>query len=300
MTNPPPFSSAIQCTAVTKSYKQTHVLRGLDLSIPSGSVVGLLGKNAAGKTTLLKAILGLIRPNEGFITTLGHDAWDLPPEVKARIGYVPQLINLYPWMKVRHIIDYTASFYPRWDRALINRLIGEWELPESAVIGPLSAGQLQKLAILLAIGHQPDLLVLDEPAAALDPSARRAFLAMLLEIVGDAGGSRTILFSTHITADLERIADRVVMLKDGQAVYHDSLDSLKDNVKRLRITAAATLPSSLNISNTLSEQIVGTNARITVSHLSPDLLTRLAADLHATIEVDDLNLDEIFLEFHHA
>ncbi|MCL2646343.1 MAG: ABC transporter ATP-binding protein [Phycisphaerales bacterium] len=294
-------SPVIDCIAVNKSYKQNHVLRDLDLSIPPGSVVGLLGKNAAGKTTLLKAILGLIRPNSGSITTLDHDAWNLPPDAKARLGYVPQLITLYPWMKVRHMIDYTASFYPRWDRPLIDRLLHEWELPENATIGPLSSGQLQKLAILLAIGHHPDLLILDEPAAALDPVARRAFLATLLDIVSDSTDApHTILFSTHITADLERVADRVAILKDGQVVYHDSLDTLKDHVKRLRITANAPLPTPLNLPHTLSEEISGPNARITLRNLTPELLARLASDLHATIEVEDLNLDEIFLEFHHA
>jgi ABC-2 type transport system ATP-binding protein len=294
---------AITCRGLSKRYGDQTVLRDLDLTLPAGSVIGLLGKNGSGKTTLIKAILGLIRPNAGTITTLGHDAWDLPAEAKARLGYVPQVIALYPWMKVRHMLAYTASFYPRWNDALIKDLLMRWELPPDARIGPLSAGQLQKLAILLALGHEPDVLVLDEPAAALDPIARRAFLATLLEIIGDnrnGAGSRTILFSTHITSDLERVADRVAILKDGAIVYHDELDALKDRVKRLHIHAASPLPATLSLPGTLEQEIAGSDARICLANTTPELIAGLERDLSATVTVEDLNLDEIFLEFHHA
>jgi ABC-2 type transport system ATP-binding protein len=294
---------ALDCRQVSKSYGAKSVLRNLDLALPCGSVIGLLGKNGAGKTTLIKAALGLIRPNTGTISVMGHDAWDLPAQVKARLGYVPQLISLYPWMKVRHMLAYTASFYPRWNHGMIDTLLGAWELAADARIGPLSAGQLQKLAILLALGHEPDLLVLDEPAAALDPVARRAFLATLLEIIADnrtGEGCRTILFSTHITSDLERVADRVAILKDGVIVYHDELGALKDRVKRLHIHAAGPLPAVLALPGTLEEQVQGSDARICLTQTTPELIARLEHDLAATVAVEDLNLDEIFLEFHHA
>ena len=294
---------ALLCRQLSKSYSGKPVLRCLDLTLPAGSVIGLLGKNGAGKTTLIKAALGLIRPSGGSVAIFGHDAWDLPPQVKARLGYVPQLIALYPWMKVRHMLAYTASFYPRWNHALIDTLLGQWELDPEARIGPLSAGQLQKLGILLALGHEPDFLVLDEPAAALDPVARRAFLATLLEIISESRtgeNSRTILFSTHITSDLERVADRVAILKDGVIVYHDELDALKDHVKRLHIHSSRPLPAGLSLPGTLEQEIQGADARICLSQTTPELIANLERDLAATVTVEDLNLDEIFLEFHHA
>jgi ABC-2 type transport system ATP-binding protein len=291
---------ALECTHLTKSYGPKQVLRNLSLSLPQGAVIGLLGKNGSGKTTLLKAALGLIRPTSGSISTLGHDAWNLPPDIKARIGYVPQTITLYPWMKVRQILAYTASFYPRWNHALIDTLLHQWELPPDSRVGPLSAGQLQKLAILLAVGHEPDLLVLDEPAAALDPIARRDFLAALLTLNSAGSTPRTILFSTHITADLERVASHVAILKDGDILYFDELDTLKDTTKRLHITAQNPLPKSLNLPNTLTEQIDGPRARISLAYFTPALLETLQQDLNATIEVENLNLDDIFLELHHA
>jgi ABC-2 type transport system ATP-binding protein len=217
---------AIEVRGVVKSYGKKPVLTGLDLDVPKGSVVGLLGTNGAGKTTLIKCALGLIRPQAGEVRILGEPAWTLSGEAKARIGYVPQVIGLYPWMKVRHLIDYTAAFYPTWNYELVAKLVREWSIPLDDRIQPLSVGQAQKVAILLALGHEPELLVLDEPAASLDPLARRQFLQMIIDLVEP--GRRTVLFSTHITSDLERVADCVAILKSGVIAWHGLLEDLKE------------------------------------------------------------------------
>jgi ABC-2 type transport system ATP-binding protein len=218
--------AAIELKGIVKAYGRKAVLTGLDLSVPPGSVVGLLGTNGSGKTTLIKCALGLIRPQGGRAHLLGEDSWTLSAEAKSRIGYVPQVINLYPWMKVRHLIDYTAAFYANWNHGLVARLIKEWDVPQDDRIGPLSVGQLQKVAILLALGHEPELLILDEPAASLDPLARRQFLQMIIELAEP--GKRTVLFSTHITSDLERVADSVAILKSGRIAWQGLLEDLKE------------------------------------------------------------------------
>jgi ABC-2 type transport system ATP-binding protein len=218
--------SAIELHGIQKAYGKRQVLTGLDLVVPQGSVVGLLGTNGAGKTTLIKCALGLIRPQGGEARLLGENSWTLSAEAKMRIGYVPQVINLYPWMKVRHLVDYTAAFYPRWNHDLVARLMRDWDILGDDRVGPLSVGQLQKLAIILALGHEPDLLLLDEPAASLDPLARRQFLQMIIDMA--APGQRTVLFSTHITSDLERAADRVAILKSGRIAWHGLLEDLKE------------------------------------------------------------------------
>ena len=220
------MTDAVDLRGIVKSYGKKPVLTGLDLSVPKGSVLGLLGTNGAGKTTLIKCALGLIRPQHGEARLLGEPSWTLSGEAKMRIGYVPQVVNLYPWMKVRHVIDYTAAFYPNWNDDLVARLIREWDIPTNDRTSTLSVGQLQKVAILLALGHEPELFILDEPAASLDPLARRQFLQMLIDLAEP--GKRTILFSTHITSDLERVADRVAILKSGRIAWHGLLKDLKE------------------------------------------------------------------------
>jgi ABC-2 type transport system ATP-binding protein len=288
---------ALVCEGVAKRYRHTFVLDALDLSIPTGSVVGLLGKNGAGKTTLLKCMLGLIRADAGRLRLLGDDPATLSAETKGRLGYVPQTVSLYSWMRVRQLLNYTAAFYPRWNGRLVEDLLRRFELDAGVRVGTLSVGTLQKLAIVLALAHEPDLLVLDEPAASLDPIARREFLAAVLEVAVD--GKRTVLFSTHITSDLERVADSVAILKGGRIIYHDALDDLKDSIKRLHVSAPAPLPSHFPIPGRLDTRSHGAEACLTVRGNVPQVVAQLERDYNATVRVENLNLEDILLEMDH-
>jgi ABC-2 type transport system ATP-binding protein len=209
---------------------------------------------------------------------------------------VPQEPNIYPWMTVRQVIAYTAAFYARWNHDLIARLAARQSVPLDDKVGPLSVGQLQTLAILLALGHEPELLILDEPVASLDPAARRSFLQTLLEIVAD--GTRTIVFSTHITSDLERIANEVAILRDGRIALHTDLGTLKDSVKRLRITSEGGLPPAFTVPDALRVERNGTTALVTVQNFTDTLPVDLRHRWNADVTVQDLNLEEIFLELH--
>ena len=289
--------AVISTQQVCRRFGNKDVLRGVDLAVPRGSVVGLLGKNATGKSTLIKCLLGLLRIDDGTMRVFDEDPWWLSARSKSRLGYVPQEVNLYGWMRVGQIIDYTAAFYPQWNSALANRLVRQWELPPKDRVAPLSPGQLQKLAIVLALGHEPELLVLDEPVGALDPVARRDFLRTILDIAQSE--TRTILFSTHITSDLERVADRVAILRDGRIVFHDELDVLKDSVKRLRITAARELPASFAVRGALRTEVTGRSALVAVGDVGNGLIDELRATWDATVDVEDLSLEDIFLEMHH-
>tara|TARA_R110002072_G_scaffold303121_1_gene494538 strand:+ start:61228 stop:62127 length:900 start_codon:yes stop_codon:yes gene_type:complete len=286
----------IEASGLMKSFGTAHVLRGVDLTIPRGSVTGLLGKNGSGKSTLLKCLLGLLKPSSGTARILGEDGWDLSAEAKAQLGYVAQEVSLYAWMRVRQIIEYTAAFYPTWNQDLAIDLARRWELPTEDRVGPLSQGQQQKLALILALGHEPDLLILDEPVASLDPSARREFLSTILEIMRDE--NRTVLFSTHITTDLERVADHVAVLKEGKIVYHDQLDDLKDSVKRLRVTSESNLPSSFGVANSLRTEVSGRHALVAVAEVGPALIEEIESRWQVSVTVEDLSLEEIFLEMH--
>jgi ABC-2 type transport system ATP-binding protein len=273
-----------------------EVLSGVDLAIEPGAVLGLLGQNGSGKSTLLKCSLGLLKATRGSVTVLGDDAWNLSAATKARLGYVPQEAVSYPWMRVRQVIAYTAAFYPHWNQRLVDDLCRRWRLPLEDRVGPLSVGQLQTLAIVLALGHEPELLILDEPVASLDPTARREFLRTILEIIDDP--RRTVLFSTHITSDLERVASRVAILRNGRITFHGELDELKDSVKRLRISALRDLPASFAIPGAIHSEVSGCVATVSVADFDEQLVHEVRRTWDADVSVEDLNLEEIFLELH--
>jgi ABC-2 type transport system ATP-binding protein len=288
----------VQLDHLQKGFDAKTVLRGIDLAIEPGTVLGLLGSNGSGKTTLIKCALGLLRPTTGSASVFGENAWDLSASAKARLGYVPQEVTTYPWMRVRQVIAYTAAFYPNWKQSFVDELCRRWHVPLEDRIGALSTGQLQTVGIVLALGHEPELLILDEPVASLDPSARREFLRTILDLL--ESHERTILFSTHITSDLERVANRVAILEDGQIRFHGELDELKDRVKRLRISSRHDLPASFAVPGSLRCEVAGANATVSVANFDE----RLAADMRQTWDADvaiqDLNLEEIFVEMHNG
>lgn len=284
------------CREFASSEGAKKILNGVDLKIARGQVVGLLGLNGSGKSTLIKCLLGLLKPTSGSVSVLGRDAWHLEDEQKLKLGYVPQEIMLYPWLTVRQTVDYVSAFYSTWDNAWADELLRRWELSPKDRFGPMSVGQKQKLALVLALGHRPELLILDEPVASLDPMARRWFLESILEMAADE--KHTVLFSTHITSDLERVASHVALMKNGAIVFHDELDALKDQVKRLRLQSATDFPSSFAIRGSLRTEVQGRNAIVTVSQASDELLGEIRSTWHADVAVEDLNLEEIFLEMH--
>jgi ABC-2 type transport system ATP-binding protein len=282
---------------LSKSFGGKAALTEVTLSLPPGTVTGLLGRNGAGKTTLIKCLLGLLRAGGGESWVLGEPSADLSPAVKARIGYVPQEPVIYPWMRVRQGIAYQGAFYPNWDTALVEDLLKTFDLDPRQRIGALSVGQLQKLAILLALAPCPDVLLLDEPVAALDPGGRRDFLRLLMDLVAD--GARTVLLSTHITTDVERVCSHVAILKEGRLLQMTELDDLRGSVKELRLTGARPLPETLaGVPGVLRYRAGGTQAVVTVQGDLAAIVARLRGELAAEVTVVDLSLEDVFLELH--
>lgn len=218
--------SIVKVSGLHKAFSGKPVLRGIDARVGPGEVIGLLGLNGAGKTTLLECMLGYSLPDTGQVCVFGQPASQLDARTKTRIGFVPQRDELLEYVRGRLYLDTIARFYPAWNQSLVERLCRDWQVPLDTRINSLSIGQRQKLSLVAALGHEPELLVLDEPVASLDPLARRLFLKELVDI--SATPKRSIVFSTHIVSDLERIASRVWLVKDGDMAIDADMDALKE------------------------------------------------------------------------
>ena len=281
-----------------KSFKKKEVLKGLNLNVNKGSIYGFLGKNGAGKTTAIKCLLGLFRPTSGEAKILGQKSTNLPNEVKARIGYIAQEHDLFPWMRVSQIIQYTKVFYEKWNDELTSSLLKRFEISGKDVIGKLSVGQAQRLAIVLTLAFEPDILVLDEPAASLDPSARRDFLETILDIIQD--GKRTVLLSSHITSDVERVADTIGILKDGIIQIEKPIEELRETIKKIRLIPqqGSRMPEKLQIEGALNITIGPDSALVTVENYSEKMKTQIEKRWNLKCDVFDINLEDVFLAYH--
>jgi len=288
--------SYVVARALSKSFGRKSVLESLSCDVQPGDVVGVLGKNGAGKTTLLELMLGFTPATSGEVRVFGHDSWRLPGSAKARVGFVPQQDELVNQLSVGDQIRLIRSFYKSWDDALVDRLVRLWEIDLAERVRSLSVGQRQKLSIVLALGPKPDLLILDEPVASLDPIARRHFLEQIVEVAAD--GNRAVILSSHIVSDIERLASRIWILKDRHLYWHGDFDALRDSIVRLHVRTAATLPAELEIPNALRIERSETGAMAVVRDWNPERGREIAALVGAIPEVEPLTLEEIFLELH--
>jgi ABC-2 type transport system ATP-binding protein len=281
---------------VTKRFGPTVALTGVSADVERGDVIGVLGKNGAGKTTLLEVLLGFSPPSAGEARVFGEPSIELSESSKARIGFVPQQDELIGMLSGKQQIGITAAFHRNWDRPFVDRLTAEWEVPLDRRIQSLSVGERQKLSVLLALGHHPELLVLDEPVASLDPVARRLFLKQLLDLSESA--NRAVVFSSHIVSDLERAANKVWILKNGRMHWQGNLDALKESVVRLHVRAREGLPATFSLPQALAVHVEGARASAVVAGWDDSVRESLARGLNAAIEVEPLGLEEIFIELH--
>ena len=281
---------------VSKIFDSKVALADVSAEVFPGDIIGVLGKNGAGKTTLLETMLGFSPPTRGSTSVFGESSMQMSEAAKARIGFVPQQDELLGALDGKQLLAIVAAFHAHWDRAFVDRLVAEWSVPLDQRVATLSVGERQKLAVLASLGHHPDLLVLDEPVASLDPIARRQFLHELFAIAESA--SRAVLFSSHIVSDLERAANKVWIVKDGRLHWQGEIDALKESVVRLQIRARKPLPLEINVPNSLAMRVEGHVAQATVAKWTPASTDALALRLDAVVEVEPLGLEEIFLELH--
>jgi len=288
--------SVIRAQSLTKNIQGRAVLRDFTTQVAAGQVIGVVGKNGAGKSTLFDLLLGFALPTAGRSSVFGADSAALPAAVKARIGFVPQVDELVGLMTGAQQLALVASLHRGWEQPLVDRLAREWEVPLERRISTLSGGERQKLSTLCALGHKPDLLVLDEPAASLDPVARRRFMQEILSIAGES--TRTLLYASHIVGDLERVASHIWVLREGMLVWQGELDALKESIVRVHLRAGRELDPQLRLANQLQGRVEGRTAAFTVGEWSGTQLAQLQRQLDVQAEVEPLELEEIFLALH--
>jgi ABC-2 type transport system ATP-binding protein len=283
----------VKISNLHKRFGKTVALDGIDLDILPGRIIGLLGANSSGKSTLLRHIVGLYIADKGQCETFGIEARKLGSTQLASIGYVHQDGELLDWMTVAQHIRYVSAYYDNWDKKLEDEFVKDFDIPLKARVGSLSPGKRQQLAILLAIGFNPELLILDEPASGLDPIARSKFLDLLLSLIQDP--NRTIVISSHILSDVEKVIDHAIILRQGNLLRDCSFDDLREEFCKVRLSSLnGDIPKELDF-NVLGEvQRSDKQALLTIVAEPAQQLNVKAAQLNCSIDIEPLSLDEIY------
>ncbi len=283
---------AFEVKQLTKRYGETTALEDISLAMPEHRVVGLIGRNGSGKTTLLHHLLGLLLPTEGSCATLDKDAAGLGPEELSRMGVVYQENRFLEWMTVQQHLRYVASFYERWDTDRQDRLLAELELDRAKKVATLSPGDVQKLGLILAVCHHPELLLLDEPVSALDPIARQRLLEFFLALLHE--DKCTIVISSHILRDIEQIVDWIVCLNDGRITVNTSLDDLHERYEEWMVTTKdGVLPASFDDEFVCEQRGNNGQAQLFVRDAG-DKLSGFKEKYRVEVESRPLNLERMF------
>lgn len=283
--------AVLKMQQVVKLFQGHLALSRLNFELPEGKVVGLLGRNGAGKTTLIECALGLKDVSAGSITLFDEPPGAFSEATRARIGYVPQQTDLFEWMTAPQMLAFFKAFYPRWNDDKVDALLSRWSISTNTQIGKLSGGEKQRLAIIRALAPEPDVLILDEPVASLDPSGRRDFLREIVDTV--LTRHATVLFSTHILTDLTRVADDVAIMRQGKILLHEALDTLTEET----VILSGASENLATFAPYLLTPLVnsGADTKRVAARLSQAMQASLAA-AHLGVSITPILLEDFFIE----
>lgn len=280
----------IQATGVVKQYGSFRALDGLSLTVPKGSVYGLVGPNGAGKSTLIRCITGAFRPEQGEITLEGENVWE-NPRVKARMAHIPDEIFFYPQSNLTDLQRFYAGFYPGFDKELWGRLEPVFQLPRKTPLRRFSKGMQKQAAFWLALACRPEVLILDEPVDGLDPMMRRQVWQLLLGDVAQNG--TTVLVSSHNLRELEDVCDRVGIVDKGRMLLERSLSDLQENMAKIQMVPGENgAPQGMDV---LHESRSGRLLTLVVRGRPEEIRERVAAAQPVYFDLLPLSLEEIFI-----
>lgn len=286
----------VQIDGLSRRFDEKLALDNVTLHIQSGCVYGLVGENGAGKTTLLKHLLGLYRAQAGSVVVFGCVPSEKPVEVLSKIGFLSEDRSMPSWMTVDEVTKYTASFYSDWDPGYAGELREMFELAPTQKLSSLSRGQKARVGLMLALAYRPDLLVLDEPSSGLDPVVRRDILSAIIRTVADEG--RTVLFSSHLLDEVQRVADQFAMLESGLVTWSGSMDEALSSHDRMTVRFASRLATAPQLDGVLSVQGDGHEWTI-LSNGQREAVERQIAEMGGEIvERAKPSLEEIFVARH--
>ncbi len=285
----------IETHGLTRYYGARRVVAPLDLRVPRGSIFGFLGRNGAGKSTTIRMLMGLVPPTRGGATVLGCDCTALTPAVRARVGYLAEGHHVPSGMRVGECGRFQSRFYAHWNWDVFHGVMEHFSLKPGALAEGLSRGERAGLCLALTLAPEPELLILDDPALGLDPVARRSLLQSMLYVTRRA--DRTILFSSHLLSDVERVADHIAVLDHGVLRASSSLDTFRRQVRRYALHFAGPAPPLPSLPGLL--HAFRDEHEIVVTLANPDVATdRLLAGLAPErIEVTPLGLEDAFIDY---
>lgn len=279
---------------LVKYYEGRCVLDGVSFTVPRGCIYGLLGRNGCGKTTMIRILLGLESSTRGGTMVLGQNSTHLSARTHGRIGYVAEGHHLIQSYKVRRLIGLCRGLSLQWNEEFFGHLVETFRLPMDRKVKDLSTGMRAQLNLALAMAIDPELLILDDPTLGLDTIARRQFLELAIDVIQRQG--RTILFSSHILSDVERIADRIGVLVAGKLVVDCTLDELKSRIKKLRIIFPEQTPEDLYLTDIVNQQKQGREMVLTIANWNPQKQAILATFHPESCTEVPMSLEDIFIE----
>jgi len=286
----------IETENLTKYYGKNRGIEGVSLSVQEGEIFGFIGPNGAGKTTTIRLLLGLISPTSGKAMVFGKDSVKDGREIRAEVGYIPGEVNFYPDATVENFLRYSASFYEKVDTEYLKKLCRDLSVETKKKFRELSMGNKKKVAVVQALMHRPKLLILDEPTNGLDPLVQKLLFELLKE---ERNRGATIFFSSHILSEVERLCDRIAMIKDGRILKVEKIEDLrKERYKIVKV--------KMQNSEALKEAIVSAREveeengvmKFMYSGSVNELLERLSKMEIEDLWVEDPSLEEIFMSYY--